>query len=140
MVEINKEMIASTIYWLEILLDEHTGLTTEDKGRISTLLNFWRLYDSFLSNKQFRRCRVMLQAFLYGVVATAGVLVTYTVYDFLFDCVQRIHDAHARKVAQQNSKRRRHQSQALTVPIAQFCKAKKLYKNCRNLLQYNCKN
>lgn len=51
MVEINKEMIASTIYWLEILLDEHTGLITEDKGRISTLLNFWRLYDSFLSNK-----------------------------------------------------------------------------------------
>lgn len=51
MVEINKEMIASTIYWLEILLDEHTELTTEDKGRISTLLNFWRLYDSFLSNK-----------------------------------------------------------------------------------------
>lgn len=50
----------------------------------------------------------MLQAFLYGVVATAGVLVTYIVYDFLFDCVQRILDACARKVAQQNSKRRRH--------------------------------
>lgn len=51
MVEINKDTIASTIYWLEILLDEHTGLNNEDKGRISTLLNFWRLYDSFLSNK-----------------------------------------------------------------------------------------
>lgn len=50
----------------------------------------------------------MLQAFLYGAMGMLGVLVTYTIYDWIFDICMHIHDAHARKVAQQNSKRRKH--------------------------------
>lgn len=50
----------------------------------------------------------MLNAFLYGVMGMAGALVTYTVYDGVFEIILRIHENHARKAAQQNSKRRKH--------------------------------
>lgn len=46
----------------------------------------------------------MLQAFLYGAVGMAGVLVTYTVYDGIYSICAWLH---ARRVAKQNSKRRK---------------------------------
>lgn len=49
MVEVNKDVVKETLQWLELLLDEGTTLSQEEKGKLSTLINFWRLYDSFMS-------------------------------------------------------------------------------------------
>jgi hypothetical protein len=49
MVEVNKNIAAQSLKWLEVLLDEHDKLTNEEKGQIQTLINFWRMYCSFLS-------------------------------------------------------------------------------------------
>ena len=50
MVEVNKNIAAQSLKWLEVLLDEHDKLTNEEKGQIQTLINFWRMYCSFLSD------------------------------------------------------------------------------------------
>lgn len=47
----------------------------------------------------------MLQAFLYGAVGMTGVLIAYTIYDYIYTLCSNLH---ARKIAaQHNSKRRR---------------------------------
>lgn len=50
MVEINKNIAQQSLKWLEILLDEGTALTNEEKAQIQTLINFWRMYCSFTSD------------------------------------------------------------------------------------------
>lgn len=50
MVEINKNIAQQSLKWLEILLDEGTTLTNEEKAQIQTLINFWRMYCSFTSD------------------------------------------------------------------------------------------
>jgi hypothetical protein len=49
MVEVNKNIAALSLKWLEVLLDENDALTNEEKGEVQTLINFWRMYCSFLS-------------------------------------------------------------------------------------------
>ena len=49
MVEVNKNIAAQTLNWLEVLLDENDALSNEEKGQIQTLINFWRMYCSFTS-------------------------------------------------------------------------------------------
>ena len=48
MVEVNKDIAAQSLKWLEVLLDEG-NLTNAEKGEIQTLINFWRMYSSFAS-------------------------------------------------------------------------------------------
>ena len=49
MVEVNKNIAAQSLKLLEVLLDENDALTNEEKGEVQTLINFWRMYCSFLS-------------------------------------------------------------------------------------------
>ena len=49
MVEVNKNIAAQSLKWLEVLLDENDALSNEEKGQIQTLINFWRMYCSFTS-------------------------------------------------------------------------------------------
>jgi hypothetical protein len=48
MVEVNKDIAAQSLKWLEVLIDEG-NLTNAEKGEIQTLINFWRVYVSFAS-------------------------------------------------------------------------------------------
>jgi len=47
--EINKNIAAQSLKWLEVLLDEVDTLSNEEKGAVQTLINFWRMYISFTS-------------------------------------------------------------------------------------------
>ena len=49
MVEVNKNIAAQSLKWLEVLLDENDALSNEEKGEIQMLINFWRMYCSFTS-------------------------------------------------------------------------------------------
>jgi len=49
MVEVNKNIAALSLKWLEVLLDENDALSNEEKGEVQTLINFWRMYCSFTS-------------------------------------------------------------------------------------------
>jgi hypothetical protein len=48
MVEVNKDIAAQSLKWLEVLIDEG-DLSDAEKGEIQTLINFWRMYVSFAS-------------------------------------------------------------------------------------------
>ena len=49
MVEVNKNIAAQSLKWLEVLLDENDALSNEEKGQVQTLINVWRMYCSFTS-------------------------------------------------------------------------------------------
>ena len=57
MVEVNKNIAALSLKWLEILLDENDALSNEEKGEVQTLINFWRMYCSFTSEQFFEEVR-----------------------------------------------------------------------------------
>lgn len=100
--EINKNIAAQSLKWLEVLLDEVDTLSNEEKGAVQTLINFWRMYISFTSEQEVRK--FMWQAFFYGMAGMAGALVAYTAYDALFSfCVW----LRGRKTANTNPKRRK---------------------------------
>lgn len=107
MVEVNKNIAAQSLKWLEVLLDENDALSNEEKGEIQMLINFWRMYCSFTS-EQFLLggAKVMLQAFLYGAAGMAGALLVYTAYDGIYTFCAWMH---SKKNASANSKRRKRQ-------------------------------
>ena len=115
MVEVNKNIAALSLKWLEVLLDENDTLSNEEKGQIQTLINFWRMYCSFTSEQFLGGAKVMLQAFLYGAAGMAGALLVYTAYDGIFTFCAWMH---SRKNASANSKRRKRQETRCVVPNA----------------------
>ena len=60
----------------------------------------------------------MLEAFLYGAIGMAGVLLTYTVYDGVYNFFRMMREH--KKAATQNSKRRKRQANGQKIAI--FCK------------------
>ena len=50
MMEVNKNIAAATLEWLEVLIDSNE-LTLDEKAEVQTLINFWRMYGSFTSEK-----------------------------------------------------------------------------------------
>ena len=51
MMEVNKNIAAATLEWLEVLIDSYESLTLDEKAEVQTLINFWRMYCSFTSGK-----------------------------------------------------------------------------------------
>lgn len=47
---VNKNIALETLQWLEMLIDTNT-LSADEKAKVQTLINFWRLYASFTSGK-----------------------------------------------------------------------------------------
>ena len=47
MTNVNKNIAAATLEWLEVLID--TDLSIDEKAKLQTLINFWRMYCSFTS-------------------------------------------------------------------------------------------
>lgn len=50
MMEVNKNIAAATLEWLEVLIDSNE-LTLDEKAELQTLINFWRMYSSFTSGQ-----------------------------------------------------------------------------------------
>ena len=46
---VSKNIATASLKWLEILLDETTSISNEEKAELQTLINFWRMYCSFAS-------------------------------------------------------------------------------------------
>lgn len=103
---VSKKIATASLKWLEILLDEGSSLSNEEKAELQTLINFWRMYCSFASEQTYSLggAKVMWQAFLYGAAGMAGVLATYTVYDGLYTFCAWMRN---RKKANTNPKRRK---------------------------------
>ena len=48
---VSKNIASQTLNWLEILLDNSSTLSQDEKGQLATLINFWRLYNLFFECK-----------------------------------------------------------------------------------------
>lgn len=82
----------------------------------------------------------MLEAFLYGACATAGVLVVYTAYDKIYDLCAWAHRRREAAKHAASQKRRRHQSRVPSLTNGSFVRRKNFTytaKNCYNIFVKN---